>query len=110
MTTLPDDLAQKAETVRETATLGRGETEAILLAQQHDARCLTDDHAARTTAESLGVDVGGTIYVLLEALATDRLTYVQYVDRIDALADSGFHMGASLYRHALTAGKDLTDE
>lgn len=70
-------------------------------------RCLTDDHAARTTAESIGVPVGGTIFVLLEALDRGRLSKAAYVSRIDRLADGGFHMSASLYRRAIDAGDEI---
>ncbi|MEF8855391.1 MAG: hypothetical protein V5A24_07875, partial [Haloarculaceae archaeon] len=70
----------------------------------------TDDHAARVTADSLGVDCGGTIYVLLEACSSGLLTGDAYVGRIDELADSGFRMSASLYRRAIEAGTDLDSD
>lgn len=102
-----DDVGQVAEQLQETANLGDGEVAAIALAQRRGVRCLTDDHAARTTAESLGVDVGGTLFVLLEARTTGRLTADEYVARIDELSDSGFRMSASLYRRAIEAGTNL---
>ncbi|MFB6219429.1 MAG: hypothetical protein ABEH77_09710 [Halobacteriaceae archaeon] len=101
-----DEVGQLAEQLQNTANLGDGEAAAIAVAQRRDVRCLTDDHAARTTAESLGVDVGGTIFVLLEARTTGRLTEDAYVARIDDLSDSGFRMSASLYRRAIEAGRN----
>lgn len=101
---------RRAEAVRESAELGAGEAEAIALALESGARCLTDDHAARTTAESLGVPVGGTIYVLLEGLDAGTLTHGEYVDALEELDESGFRMSARLYRRAVEAGAEIADE
>lgn len=102
---VPDGPARSADRLRESADLGRGEAAAIALARYRDARCLTDDHAARTTATSIGVDVGGTIYVLLKALEEGHRNYDEYVGLVDELADSGFRMSASLYRRAVEVGE-----
>jgi len=106
---LPDETANRADEIQESSGLERGECTAIAVAEAEDARCLTDDHAARKTAESLGVAVGGTIYVLLEALDHGRLSFEEYVDELDALTDDGFRMSASLYRRAVDAGEDFAD-
>lgn len=63
-----------------------------------------------TTAESLGVAVGGTIFVLLFALETDLVTADGYVERLDELVDGEFRMSASLYRRAVEAGRVLSEE
>lgn len=107
--TLPNETKDRADEIRASSGLERGECTAIALAEAEDARCLTDDHAARKTAESLGIEVGGTIYVLLEALDSGRLSFEEYVNELDALTDNGFRMSASLYRKAVEAGEDLTD-
>lgn len=106
---LSTELTERADEIQRSAGLERGECTAIALAEAEDARCLTDDHAARTTAESLGVAVGGTIYVYLESLDRGRISYEEYVDTLDDLTDDGFRMSASLYRRALDAGEELTD-
>lgn len=110
LTTLEGPVATEAEDVRTAADLGRGEPESIALAGARDARCLTDDHAARTTAESLGVAVGGTIFVLLEALDDGAFSFDEYRAALDDLTDSDFRMDASLYRKALDAGRELDGE
>jgi len=107
--TLPDETKDRADEIQISSGLERGECTAIALAEAEDARCLTDDHAARKTAESLGIEVGGTIYVLLEALDSGLLSFEAYVDELDALTDNGFRMSAGLYRTAVEAGEDLTD-
>jgi predicted nucleic acid-binding protein len=103
------DVADRAMRVRKTANLGAGETAAIALAAEQDARCLTDDHAARRTAQSLDIAVGGTIYVLLRALERDMLSFQEFEHRLTALDDAGFHMGAGLYQRALEAGNELAN-
>lgn len=106
---LPDEAKGRANEIQESAGLERGECTAIALAESEGARCLTDDHAARKTAESLDIEVGGTIYVLLEALDSEQLSFEKYVERLDELTENGFRMSASLYRKAVQAGEDLTD-
>lgn len=100
-------VVQTAEQLWETAKLGGGAMAAIALTRNRDARCLTDDHAARTTAASIGIDVGGTIFVLLEARPTGILSGDDYVARIDELSNSGCRISASLYRRAIEAGTNL---
>lgn len=106
--TLPDETENRADEIQDSSGLERGECTAIALAEREDARCLTDDHAARKTAESLNVEVGGTIYVLLGALDREQLSFEEYVSELDDLTDNGFRISASLYRQAVQAGEDLT--
>lgn len=100
---------KRADEIQKSSGIERGECTAIALAEDENARCLTDDYAARKTAESLGLDVGGTIYVLLEALDHDRISFEEYVRKLDYLTDDNFHMSASLYRRAVEAGEELID-
>ncbi|WP_049969511.1 DUF3368 domain-containing protein [Haladaptatus cibarius] len=104
---LEGDTAKRAERIENSAELGRGESAAIALALAENARCLTDDHAARKTAESLGTDVGGTIYVLLESLDSGTIGFEEYVSLLNDLTDNGFRMSASLYRRAVQMGREL---
>ena len=98
-----------ATRLRETTNLGDGEIAALALAASGDARCLTDDHAARRTAESLDIDVGGTIYVFLRALRRDYISFQRFKTRLDALDEAGFRMSAELYRRAIEAGEELAE-
>jgi predicted nucleic acid-binding protein len=107
--TLSDGTNDRADEIQESSGLERGECTAIALAEKEEARCLTDDHAARKTAESLGIEVGGTIYVLLEALDRGRLSFEGYAEKLDELTNSGFRMSASLYRRAVEAGENLAE-
>ena len=98
-----------ATRLRETTNLGTGEVAALALAANGDARCLTDDHAARRTAESLDINVGGTIYVFLRALRRDNISFQGFETRLDALDEAGFRMSAELYRRAIEAGEELAE-
>jgi len=93
------------ERLQESANLGPGESEAITLARCRDTYCLTDDRPARKTAESFGVEVGGTVYVLLAALKRDVIDFDEYETAVDDLAETDFRMKASLYKKALEAGR-----
>lgn len=104
---LPEKTASRAARIRGSAGLDRGESVAIALALDREARCLTDDYPARKTAESLGAEVGGTIYVLLAALDDGLLSYEEYVVSLDELTEKGFRISASLYRRAVEAGREL---
>lgn len=106
---LEDELAADADELKGTAELGSGEAAAIVLARALGRRCLTDDHAARTTAEALDVEVGGTIYVLLLGLEREALTLEDSEGALDALTEEGFRMSASLYRQARAAGQRLEE-
>lgn len=104
---LAADVQAVADRVREKASLGSGEAAVIAVAADQDARCLTDDHAARSTATAMDVKVGGTIFVLLSALEAGVLSLDEYLELLDALSESGFRMSASLYRRAIDAGESM---
>lgn len=104
---LAGETAAHATRLREQAALGAGESAAITLAATENARCLTDDHAARKTAETLDVPVGGTIYLLLRALESGRLSLEEYVGYLESLDAHGFRMSVSRYQQAVEAGEDI---
>lgn len=106
---LAGETAEHATRLRERTGLGAGESAAIALAATVDARCLTDDHAARSTAETLDVPVGGTIFLLLRGLEAGRYSLEDYERQLGALDDHGFRLSASLYREALAAGEDIVE-
>lgn len=106
---LEGDARERAGALRERAGLGRGEAEAVALAEAVGGRCLTDDHAARRTARSIGVRVGGTVFVLLSGLDRGAFPFDGYVSRLDRLTERGFRMDATLYREAVEAGRAVVE-
>lgn len=61
------ELGMPSQPAQFSPTLGAGETEAILLASELDAWLLTDDNAARAVASGRGLNVMGTLGILLGA-------------------------------------------
>jgi predicted nucleic acid-binding protein len=73
--------------------LGRGETEAIILAREvAAARVLLDDRRARLVAQQEGLNVVGTLGVLKYLKAHGDLDVLRPL--FDALRGAGFSMGA----------------
>jgi len=90
------------------ASLGAGESEAITLALELNARrVILDDRAARRLATALGLPVIGTLGVLL---ASKRKGFISSLrPSLDALVTSGFRIAPSLYELVLTdAGEAST--
>jgi predicted nucleic acid-binding protein len=78
---------RKAEQWMETEHIHSGEAEAIGLAlQEHADWLLTDDASARQFAESLGVEVHGSIAIILWSIATgivqEKELAIQLMDRL----------------------------
>jgi predicted nucleic acid-binding protein len=78
---------QKAEKWVKAKQIDAGEAEAISLALQEQAEwLLTDDAKARQFAESLGLEVHGSIAILLWSVATgrirDKATAIQLLDNL----------------------------
>jgi predicted nucleic acid-binding protein len=70
--------------------LGAGEREAIVLAIEHQATLLTDDQRARETAQELGLEVVGVLWVLSEAKRRGCVPEVRPI--VDALLALGYRL------------------
>jgi hypothetical protein len=90
--TLPGDARTQTEAWAGVGGLGPGEVEAILLARALRADwLLTDDAGARLIASFLGLEVHGSLGVILWAAATrhiDRQDAVSVLDRLAATSSS----------------------
>lgn len=69
----PSDETQQLET-RLSETLDPGEAQALAVAEQTNGTLVTDDGDARTTAVERGVDVTGSIGLLVRFVENDRLS------------------------------------
>jgi predicted nucleic acid-binding protein len=77
--------------------LGAGEREAISLAiELGGSRILLDDLAARRAAEGLGLNVAGTLGLLLQARQQGKLDRLQ--PALDTLLALNFRISPALYR------------
>lgn len=67
--------------------LGPGETETLLLAlESQDVRVILDDALARRIAKTQGIQVIGTLGVLLEAKRAGHVSLIRpYIERLDVL-------------------------
>lgn len=80
--------------------LGRGEMEAIALAREKRAVLVTDDSLGRATAKSLGLEVTGTIGVLIRAKHHGHLTAIRpLIERLRS--ETNFRISPNVYSDAL---------
>jgi predicted nucleic acid-binding protein len=100
---------QKAEQWVKTRQIDIGEAEAIGLALQEQADWfLTDDAKARQFAESLGLEIHGSIAILLWSVATgqiqEKTTAIQLMDN---LANSSLWISDQVLQKAFAAIDDM---
>jgi predicted nucleic acid-binding protein len=75
--------------------LGKGESEAIVLAQGLEGILLIDDSKARKEAERIGIECIGTLRILKEAKEKGLIERVKPV--LDRLRDFGLRIKNDLY-------------
>lgn len=76
-----------------------GEAEAIALAREHNCRIITDDRRARSAARHYGLDVVGTVGILV--LAKQRGVVSSIRPLLTSLENVGFYFSTSLWEEAL---------
>jgi len=82
--------------------LDKGETEVIQLARNSKADLvLIDDASARTIAESFGLNVKGTVFVLLKAYSKKLLSLKEAKELLNRLIFAGFRLSPELYAKIL---------
>ena len=83
-----------------------GESEVIALAlETSDSIAIIDDKKARRIAKDLGINVIGTIAIVLKAKQNDIIPAVKPI--LDDLNSVGFHLSKNLYNKALAlAGEE----
>jgi predicted nucleic acid-binding protein len=104
---LTEPHAQVATTWQQAGLLGAGEAEAIALAQQVQADwLLTDDAAARLFAQALGIEVHGSLGIVLWAAAVGHLNHEAAA--LDRLAQSSLWVSARVLAEAKAALQRLS--
>ncbi|MEK6924761.1 MAG: DUF3368 domain-containing protein [Nanoarchaeota archaeon] len=79
-----------------------GESEAIELSNELKIKLLLiDDATARTIAESLGLNVKGTLYVLLKAYHKKIINKIEFKRNLSRLISLGFRISPELYGRIL---------
>lgn len=89
------------------AKLHAGEVEVMILAQEAGVDVLTiiDDNAAKKTAKYLGLDVTGTMGVLLRAKKEGKIEAVKPV--LEKLEKNGFYISDKVKQMVLEQAKEL---
>ena len=76
--------------------LHHGEVHAIILAQTYNTLLIMDESVGRAFAETWGLKVHGTIYVLLQGLRKSIQTKEETVKAIYSLVEKGFRVEPSI--------------
>ena len=78
-----------------------GEAQAIILARKTDALLLMDESSGRAFAETLGLKVKGTLYVLMKALREELLSKTETKEIMLSLVSKGFRIEPKLLARIL---------
>ena len=78
-----------------------GEAQAIILARGKNAILLMDESSGRAFAETLGLKVRGTLYVVMKALREDLLDRTEAKEMVLALVSKGFRIEPKLLARIL---------
>jgi len=81
------------------ANVDDGEAEAIALAAERQWRIVLDDRKARDLAQRMGLNVIGTVGVLVRAKRAGLIAWAKPL--LDDLSRQGFHLSETLKREAL---------
>ena len=89
--------------IRIAKELDKGEIEVISLAENLNPELtLIDDASARIIAESFGLNVKGTLYVILKAFKQKLITKQEVLVLLNRLAREGFRLSQELYLQILS--------
>ncbi|HMS39138.1 MAG TPA: DUF3368 domain-containing protein [Pyrinomonadaceae bacterium] len=81
-----------------------GEAEAIALASEKDCLLITDDKQARAAAKRLGVNIIGTVGILIRAKQNGSLSEIKTI--LDALDANDFRISHALREEALRIARE----
>lgn len=100
----------QTEVLYNSGLLGVGESEAIVLAQRLKADwLLTDDTAARVFANAMGLEVHGSLGIVLWAAASGHLQYFEAKSAIDRLFQSSLWISRNILKEAYKALDEMFD-
>lgn len=101
-------LSEPVASVCNQSNLGPGETEAIALAlERHADWLLTDDTMARVVAEMAGLEVHGSLGVVLFRAAQREVGYDEARSALDRLASSSLWLSQRILTKAQTTLKSM---
>jgi len=83
--------------LEEYAWLDQGELQAISLALEKKKPLLIDDDVAKQVALLFGVEVHGTLYVLLEAYKKKLMEKKEIITAVNTMMMNGFYLSTTVY-------------
>lgn len=105
---LKQDELDRAEALSLSGILDEGEAEAIVLVRRLNAEWfLTDDTEARIFADSLGIEVHGSLGIVLWSAAVGRLSYEEAKDALDRLSKTSLWISINILSQAQKALKTM---
>jgi len=103
----PDEV-EKAESLFLSGLLDTGEAEAIILAKRLNVEWfLTDDTEARIFADSLDIEVHGSLGIVLWSAAVGNLNYEESKDALDRLSKTSLWISKDILSQAQRALKTI---
>jgi predicted nucleic acid-binding protein len=101
---------QVQRTHRVSIPLHPGEVEVISLALEAGIDLLImDDAKARAAAEVAGLKARGTLWLLLEAIKRNRLSFDDLLAALEAITDQGFYLREGVYVRVIREARRLTE-
>ena len=94
----PGEVSDRSAVERLSSSLGKGESEVLVLAQELGATAVIDERRGRAVAAALGIPQTGTIGVLLAARQADLIDAVTPL--LDQLVANGLRLSSRLYEEA----------
>jgi predicted nucleic acid-binding protein len=89
--------------------IDKGERTTLALAKKRKIPLvLIDDSAGRAAAELLGLNVRGTLYILLQSLKKKEFDYDTFLDILEKLIDNGFRLREEIYIRVLKEARKIT--
>ena len=101
---LKEDELDRAEALSLSGILDDGEAEAIVLVKRLNAEWfLTDDTEARIFADSLGIEVHGSLGIVLWSAAVGNWSYEESTDALDRLSKTSLLISKNILSQAQKA-------
>jgi len=88
-------------TFLETTKIGKGEKEAITLAQKQECMLLVDDDGAKSYASLLGVEAHGSLFVLFYSVKKKHCTRQEVQQLLEAMLKNGMYLSTITYARFL---------
>jgi len=86
--------------LREDPRLSEADREAVALAAERRGRLVADEAPLRSTARTLGIPIGGSVFLLARLVQTGFLARSHAREALDRMIAHGWYCSPALYRSA----------